>query len=70
LIEYLGDYAKTGEAHSAMDEYMAEKKLQSIPPVMEEYVTDPVEEPDTAKWLTRILYFVTAKVDSSALDKK
>lgn len=70
LIEYLGDYAKTGEAHSAMDEYMAEKKLQSVPPVIEEYVTDPETEPDTAKWLTRILYFVTAKVDSSGVEKK
>jgi len=64
MIEYLGDYAKTGEAHLAMDEYMAEKKLQSIPPVMEEYVTDPVQEPDTAKWLTRIIYFVEPKRDS------
>jgi len=70
LIEYLGDYAKTGEAHLAMDEYMEEKKLQSIPPVIEEYVTDPVQEPDTAKWLTRIIYFVEPKRDSTLLNEK
>ena len=70
LIEYLGDYAKTGEAHTAMEEYMQDKKLQLIPPAMEEYVTDPVQEPDTTKWLTRILYFVTAKVDSTVVKQK
>jgi len=64
LVEYLGDHAKTGEAHAALDEYMAEKKLQYIPPVIEEYVTDPSLEPDTAKWLTRIIYFVEPKRDS------
>ena len=70
LIEYLGDFAKTGEAHMAMDEYMAEKKLQMVPPLIEEYMTDPAKEPDTAKWLTRIIYFVTAKVDSTAVGQK
>jgi len=70
MVEYLGDFAKTVEAHYALDEYMTEKKLQSIPPIIEEYVTDPSLEPDTAKWLTRIIYFVTAKVDSTALKQK
>lgn len=70
VIEHLGDPSKTGEAHMAMDEYMALKKLQSIPPALEEYVTDPTQEPDTAKWLTRIIYFVKAKVDSTAVDQK
>lgn len=61
IIEYFGDYALTAEAHSAMDEYLADKKLQYIPPVVEEYVTDPEQEPDTAKWLTRIIYYVAPK---------
>lgn len=69
VIEYLGDYAKTAEAHYAIDDYMAEKKLQSIPPAIEEYVTGPGEEPDTAKWLTKIIYFVEPKVDSTATKK-
>ncbi|MCC6461901.1 MAG: SRPBCC family protein [Saprospiraceae bacterium] len=60
-IDYYGPYEKTGEAHLGMDEYMAEKGLQSIPPVVEEYITDPGKEPDTAKWLTRIIYFVEPK---------
>lgn len=58
VIEYFGAYEKSGEAHYAMDDYMKEKGLQNIPPVIEEYVTDPGQEPDTAKWLTKIIYFV------------
>ncbi|MBK6933027.1 MAG: SRPBCC family protein [Saprospirales bacterium] len=60
-IEYLGAYEKSGEAHYAMDDYMAEKGLQSIPPVIEEYVIGPGQEPDTSKWRTKIIYFVELK---------
>ena len=62
VIEYFGAYDKSGEAHYAMDDYMKEKGLQNIPPVIEEYVTDPGQEPDTAKWLTKIIYFVEPAV--------
>ncbi len=61
VIEYFGAFDKTGEAHYALDEYMAEKGLKSIPPAVEEYITDPGQEPDTAKWLTKIIYFVEPK---------
>jgi len=30
-------------------------------PVVEEYITDPGEEPDPEKWLTRITYYFTSK---------
>jgi effector-binding domain-containing protein len=69
VVDFLGNFALTAEAHAALDDYMADKKLQSIPPVLEEYVTDPSLEPDTAKWLTRVIYFVTAKVDSTAMEQ-
>lgn len=61
IIHYYGPYDKTGEAHFALDDYMKEKGLQNVPPVLEEYVTDPKSEPDTAKWLTRIIYMVEEK---------
>lgn len=64
LIEFFGAYDSLANAHFAMDDYMTEKKLQSIPPVIEEYVTDPGQEPDTAKWLTRVIYYVQPKADS------
>ncbi len=64
LIEYFGAYDSLANAHYAMDDYMQEKNLQNIPPVIEEYITDPGQEPDTAKWLTRIIYYVGPKPDS------
>lgn len=72
VINYFGAYEKSGEAHYAMDDYMKEKGLQNVPPVIEEYITDPGQEPDTSKWLTRVIYFVEPKaaaVDTSATKK-
>jgi effector-binding domain-containing protein len=57
LIEYYGAYDKSADAHHAMDNYIKDKGLtQSY--VIEEYVTDPMSEKDTAKWLTNIFYMV------------
>jgi effector-binding domain-containing protein len=64
LVEYFGAYDQSAEAHFAIDDFMQEKNLQNIPPVIEEYVTDPGQEPDTAKWLTRIIYYVEPKTDT------
>lgn len=56
-IAYYGAYDKSANAHYAMDAYIKEKGLtQSW--VLEEYVTDPMAEKDTAKWLTNIYYLV------------
>lgn len=56
-ICYYGDYAKSESAHFAMDKYMKEKGL-SEKAVIEEYVSDPLVEKDTAKWLTNIYYIL------------
>lgn len=56
-IAYYGAYDKSVNAHNAMDTYMKEKNLtQNL--VIEEYVTDPMNEKDTAKWLTNIYYVI------------
>ncbi len=57
-IDYYGDFSKTATAHYAMEEYMKDHGLLSNPPVIEEYVTDPSEEQDPTKWLTKIIYYV------------
>jgi len=57
-IAYYGDYAKNMPAHEAMDAYMKRKGLTHFGNVIEEYVTDPVAQPDTSKWLTNIYYMV------------
>lgn len=61
VINYMGAYGGMAEAHMAIDDYIKEKKLEAIPPAIEEYVTDPATEPDTSKWLTRVIYFVKPK---------
>ncbi|MDX2134504.1 MAG: SRPBCC family protein [Saprospiraceae bacterium] len=58
IIDYLGSYDTIGRAHYAMDAYMAEHNLTQRAPVVEQYITDPEQEPDTSKWLTRLVYFV------------
>ncbi len=55
-IEYYGSPANSMNAHIAMDTYMKEKNLPMQSYVVEEYVTDPMTEKDTAKWLTNIYY--------------
>lgn len=57
-IEYYGAYDKSANAHYAMDEYMKEKGITHVPPVVEEYITDPTTEADTTKWLTNIIYLI------------
>ncbi|MES2566031.1 MAG: SRPBCC family protein [Bacteroidota bacterium] len=56
-IEYFGAYEKSANAHYAMDAYMKEKGLTQTY-VIEDYVTDPGTEKDTAKWQTDIFYLV------------
>ncbi|MBL8003365.1 MAG: SRPBCC family protein [Flavobacteriales bacterium] len=57
-IAYYGDYAKNMPAHEAMDAYIKRKGLTHYGNVIEEYVTDPMAQPDTSKWLTNIYYMV------------
>lgn len=64
VINFYGKYDSIGNAHLAMEDYMLEHKLANIPPVVETYITDPGKEPDTLKWLTRIVYYVKPKTDS------
>ncbi|MSQ78565.1 MAG: hypothetical protein EXR21_02660 [Flavobacteriaceae bacterium] len=55
-IEYYGDYNGTEAAHNALSKHIADNKLEMNGPVIEEYITDPMAEKDTAKWLTKIYY--------------
>ena len=56
-IQYYGAYDKSAQAHYAMDAYMKQNRmLQRV--IIEEYVSDPMMEKDTAKWLTNIYYIL------------
>ena len=56
VIDYYGSYEKIGFAHETMDNWLASNHREFTGPVMEVYQTDPTTEPDTAKWLTKVIY--------------
>ncbi|MEQ9186526.1 MAG: hypothetical protein RLP15_02255, partial [Cryomorphaceae bacterium] len=56
VIDYYGPYEGTGEAHLAMEEYMKWHGTEMGAVAIEEYITDPVEQPDPEKWLTKVYY--------------
>ena len=56
-IDYMGAYEDLKYAHQSMNKYFQTNSLQMKPPVIEEYITDSLAEPDNSKWLTKIYYF-------------
>ena len=58
MIDYHGAYDNLGEPHDAMDAYIQATGAKTKSPVIEEYITDPMSEPDTSKWLTKIYYLL------------
>lgn len=55
-MHYWGDYNKMGDAHKAMQDYIAQNHLTITGAPWEVYITDPMTEKDTAKWHTEIYY--------------
>ncbi len=58
LINYFGDYQKMKLAYDAMDAKLKTLGKENPDLVIEEYVTDPMNVKDTAKWNTKIYFFV------------
>ncbi len=58
-IAYYGGYANMANAHGAMTDYMQEKGLTHNV-VIEEYISDPMSEKDSTKWLTNIYYILNS----------
>jgi effector-binding domain-containing protein len=57
-IAYYGSYDGSMRAHMAMDEMIQAKGFTHYGNVIEEFITDPMAEPDTTKWLTNIYYMI------------
>jgi effector-binding domain-containing protein len=55
-VDYYGNRAESQPAHDALQAYMQDRELVASVPVIEEYVTDVLEEKDPNKWLTKITY--------------
>jgi len=56
MVEYIGPYSQSMAAYQALDYYLKSNNLTHKLPIIEEYMTDPMTEPDSAKWLTYIYY--------------
>ena len=61
VVDYYGDYNNTIKAHTAINAYMADYFYVADTPIIEEYITDPLEEKDPNKWLTKITYYIEGK---------
>jgi len=55
-VNYYGDYMKSEVAHNAIQDWVKANNKKIIGAPWEVYVTDPMTEKDTAKWLTEIYY--------------
>ncbi len=68
---HMGGY-DTEPEHNALTAYMEKNGLTLTGGVMEVYVTDPTEEPDTAKWITEIYYPVqpAEKASGETMEEK
>ena len=56
VVKYYGDYSKTEPVYYAAFDYIKKNNLEPNGFPMEVYVTDPMMEKDTAKWLTEIIF--------------
>lgn len=56
-VAYYGPYENIMAAHNVLMTYMKEKGLTQAM-CIEEYVTDPMEEKDSNKWLTNVYYIL------------
>jgi effector-binding domain-containing protein len=56
-LVYTGSYYQMEPAYNALHKYMNEKNYKHSL-AMEEYVTDPMMEKDSSKWVTNIYYLV------------
>ena len=57
VLDYYGDYSKMKPAYDAIHGKMKQLGIEKADLFVEEYVTDPMAEKDTAKWHTRVYFF-------------
>ena len=53
---HIGSYEKLMETHDQIGKYIVHKKLTVTGAPWEVYITDPMTEKDTAKWVTEVYY--------------
>jgi effector-binding domain-containing protein len=61
IYNYFGSYQNLIDGYNAIRSYCKENNLTQSGPMREFYITDPLLEKDSKKWLTRIMLPVTNK---------
>lgn len=56
VASHYGPYENTPAAHAAAGQFMEQNNKKSAGPPWERYVTDPMMEKDSSKWLTEVCY--------------
>jgi AraC family transcriptional regulator len=57
---HTGPYDGLGDAHAAVEQWLAEQGLDKAGPPREVYLTDPGEVPDPKQWKTQIIWPIRA----------
>jgi effector-binding domain-containing protein len=57
-VDFHGSYDKLPDAYAGLRKYINENSLKQKTPSIEQYITGPFNEKDTAKWLTKVVFLV------------
>jgi len=55
-VSYTGPYSKLGGVHMAINQYIKDHNKQMMGAPWEVYITDPMSEKDSTKWVTEVVY--------------
>lgn len=58
LLNYYGGYKSMANPYKALDNYIRNKNLKQVKPVIKEYIIGPKEQRDSTKWFTKIWYLL------------
>mgnify|MGYP000164966609 CR=1 FL=1 len=58
LLNYYGGYKSMANPYKALDNYIRNKNLRQVKPVIEEYIIGPKTQRDSTKWHTKIWYLL------------
>lgn len=56
VIEHYGSYESTNDTWQKLENHINNNKMEMNGAPWEEYITDPMSEPDTSKWLTKLYW--------------
>lgn len=54
-VDYYGAYEQMDAAYNELFAWLGKQGKEGVMPAVEQYVTDPADQPDTSRWLTRVM---------------